>query len=290
MILIEPQDPETPTLTTAQILSVISDNAEETALILLPGVQFYTGQAFDICAITKAAQSKGITVGWDLAHAVGNLELHLHDWNVDFAAWCSYKYLNSGPGSIGGIFVHDQHGKVDKAKGQEGYRPRLAGWWGGDKTVRFKMENHFLPMTGAAGFQVSNTSALDLIPITVSLEIFGEASMKAVRRKSIAITAYLEYLLLNGRPKSSEFAFKIITPSLLEERGAQLSVQLKSGLLAPIMTILEGEGVVVDEREPDVVRIAPAPLYNSFEDVWRFSQIFGMALEQTNYDKEGLKK
>ncbi|KAL8690172.1 MAG: hypothetical protein Q9218_004322 [Villophora microphyllina] len=282
MILIEPPDPNQATMTTSHVLSVIDQHASDTALILLPGVQYYTGQYLDIPTITAHAHSHGITIGWDLAHAVGNVELRLHDWDVDFAVWCSYKYLNSGPGAIAGLFVHEKHGQVDRAAiedGNEGYRPRLSGWWGGDKATRFQMGNRFVPIPGAAGFQVGNPCALAICPLLASLEIFALTSMSAIRAKSLTMTGYLEKLLSRKEAVADEERelYRIITPSDPAQRGAQLSILLKPGLLEGVMTELEENGVVVDERKPDVIRVAPAPLYNSFSDVYEFVIIFRKA-------------
>lgn len=283
MILIDPPaNSSSPLLPTSQILSIIDAHASDTALLLLPGVQFYTGQFFDIPTITAYAQARGITVGWDLAHAVANVPLQLHDWNVDFAAWCNYKYMNCGPGAIGGLFVHERHGQVNKAtdanSAEAGYTNRLAGWWGSDKNSRFAMTNQFAPIPGAAGWQVSNPSAIDTSAVLASLKVFGETDMRTLRQKSVKITGYLEELLL--ATKEEERLFTIITPSDPEQRGAQLSVRLEEGLLDMVMEVLEEEGVVVDERKPDVVRVAPAPLYNSYEDVWRFVQVFRGAISK----------
>lgn len=294
MVLIEPEDPESPNLTTEQILRVIDDNASSTALILLSAVQYYTGQYFDMRRITDHARSNGILIGWDCAHAVGNVDLQLHDWNVDFAAWCSYKYLNSGPGGMAGLFVHERHGHVDmgKADTKEGaFRPRLAGWWGGDKGTRFLMENGmalyrqavvaltystvFLPQPGAAGYQLSNPSVLDMTAVVASLEIFNRTSMTDIRKKSLQLTGYLEHLLLTYPVDSlpNENLFTIITPSNPKERGAQLSVRLRPGLMDSVLESLEEHGVIVDERKPDVIRVAPAPLYNTYTEVWEFCRI-----------------
>ncbi|KAL8861503.1 MAG: hypothetical protein Q9178_002027 [Gyalolechia marmorata] len=287
MILIEPPDPLQSTIATSQVLSTIGKHASTTALILLPGVQYYTGQLFDIRTITAHAHSYGITIGWDLAHAVGNVELQLHDWEVDFAVWCSYKYLNSGPGAIGGLFVHDNHTQVDREatkNGLEGYRPRLAGWWGGDKAMRFQM--------GSPGFQVGNPCALAICPLLASLEIFAIASMPAVRLKSVMLTNYLEELLSRGSSRSAadgtDESYQVITPSDCADRGAQLSIRLKPGLLEGVMVELEEQGVVVDERKPDVVRVAPAPLYNTFSDVWNFVAIFEVACTKAGERKKNI--
>ncbi|KAI4177905.1 MAG: hypothetical protein LQ348_005736 [Seirophora lacunosa] len=284
MILIEPSDQTETTISTSHIFSMIKKHASDTALVLLPGVQYYTGQYFDIPAITACAHSHDIPIGWDLAHAVGNVELYLHDWGVDFAVWCSYKYLNSGPGAIAGLFVHEKHGQVNEdatSSGTVEYRPRLSGWWGGDKATRFQMGNKFVPIPGAAGFQLGNPCALAFCPLLASLEIFELTSMSAVRGKSIMLTTYLEELL--GRSDSEDSAkdaaslYRILTPASSAERGAQLSILLRPGLLEAVMVDLEEHGVVVDERKPDVVRVAPAPLYNTFSDVWEFVNIFKRA-------------
>ncbi|KAF4306766.1 Aminotransferase class V/Cysteine desulfurase [Botryosphaeria dothidea] len=277
LVELNPPDPTTPYLPTSYILSVIDEHASTTALLLLPGIQYYSGQFLDIPTITAHAQSRGITVGWDLAHAVGNVPLSLHAWNVDFAAWCNYKYLNSGPGGIGGAFVHARHTRVsapsasDTSPGSLGYRPRLSGWWGHDKSSRFRMESAFVPMPGAAGFQLSNPSVLDTTALLASLSVFARTSMRDLRAKSLRLTAYLEHLLFGGEEKRP---YSLITPRSPEERGAQLSVLLEPGLLDAVMRELEEQGVVVDERRPDVVRVAPAPLYNGFGDVWRFVKVF----------------
>ncbi|KAJ4305078.1 Kynureninase (L-kynurenine hydrolase) [Kalmusia sp. IMI 367209] len=206
LVTITPPSAESPYLTTEHILSVISQHQASTALVLLPGIQFYSGQFFDIELITRHCHGLGITVGWDLAHAAGNVPLKLHDWNVDFAAWCNYKYMNGGPGVIGGLFVHDNHGQVEEAQAdgdaqhnndtQLIYRPRLSGWWGSDKSSRFRMENKFVPIPGASGFQLSNPSALDMTSVLASLDVFALTSIDALRARSLRLTAYLEERLL----------------------------------------------------------------------------------------------
>lgn len=296
LITITPPSLGSPYLSTEHILSVISQHQASTALVLLPGVQFYSGQFFDIDIITRHAQSLGITVGWDLAHAVGNVPLNLHDWNVDFAAWCNYKYMNGGPGVIGGLFVHERHGRVetsstnnrsddhaDSLRSTAGeqqiiYRPRLSGWWGSDKSARFHMDNKFVPIPGASGFQLSNPSALDMAAVMASLDVFAMTSMQALREKSVKLTTYLETRLQHY--PNVKAPYKIITPANAAERGAQLSILLQPGLLNSVMEILEEEGVVVDERRPDVIRVAPAPLYNSYADVHRFVMVFQEACKK----------
>lgn len=297
MILLEPLDAEA-TISTTQILETIDRHANSTALILLPGVQFYTGQYLDIETITHHAHLRNILIGWDCAHAAGNVQLALHDWNVDFAVWCTYKYLNSGPGAIAALFVHERHGRVDMAASVaygEQYRPRLCGWWGADKHTRFDMENSelnldvcpaklqpqerltttaadFVPRPGASGYQLSNPSILDLTAVIASLQVFHLTIMSKLRQKSVSLTAYLETLL--KAHSGSLQVLEILTPEDPAQRGAQLSLKLKPGLLGPVMMELEANGVMVDERKPDVIRVAPAPLYNSFEDVWQFCNIF----------------
>jgi len=291
-----PSDPEKHYYSTEHILAVISEHASSTALLLLPGIHFYSGQYFDIPTITAFAQVRGITVGWDLAHAAGNVPLQLHKWGVDFAAWCTYKYLNAGPGAIAAAFVHSKHSKVTAplAEGsaawneaeehhdldaQLGYRRRLSGWWGSDKASRFRMENRFVPIPGAAGWQLSNPSVLDTTSVVASLSVFNEVGMEKLREKSVRLTAYLERLLqhwdmsdVGGRP------YTLLTPSDPAQRGAQISVKLDEGLLECVLEALEEGGVVVDERRPDVVRVAPTPLYNGFEDCWQFMHVFHAAL------------
>jgi kynureninase len=267
-------------LTTDQILSVIKEHASTTALILLPGIQYYTGQLLDIPTITNFAHSHSIFIIWDLAHAVGNVPLQLHAWNVDAAVWCSYKYLNSGPGAAGGFFVHENHSQVFISKeGKKNFANRLSGWWGSDKASRFAMDNQFVPIPGAAGFQLSNPSILDITSLTASLEVFAKAGgIEPLRAKSLEITAYLENLLLNMKAFLAKI-FEIITPKEKDHRGAQLSIKLQPGLLDVVMKGLEERSVVVDERRPDVIRVAPAPLYNSFEDCWEFVKAFGEVVE-----------
>lgn len=269
-------------LTPEDIMSVIAAHAETTALILLPGIQYYTGQLLDIPAITEFAHKHGVFVIWDLAHAVGNVPLSLHSWDVDAAVWCTYKYLNGGPGCIGGMFVHSRNSLVTKTisddNPRDGYTNRLAGWWGNDKKTRFVMANKFHPVKGAAGFQLSNPSILDITSLSASLEVFELAGGVApLREKSLKLTAFLEELL-NDMSAEDRAQFRILTPSDPEQRGAQLSIILSSGLLDTVMSELEARGVIVDERKPDVIRVAPAPLYNTFEDCVSFVEAFAWAL------------
>ncbi len=254
---------------TADVARILERDGESIALVLLPGVQYYTGQAFEIEAITRLAHAKGCVVGFDLAHAAGNLVLRLHEWNVDFAVWCTYKYLNSGPGSVGGCFVHERHGmQLDL--------PRLAGWWGHDKELRFRMEPGFRPIPGAEGWQLSNPPILSLAAIRASLDVFMEAGgMEPLREKSLRLTGYLEWLL----QQDIGDAVEILTPADPRHRGCQLSLRMaSSGSGRSVHEKLEASGVTCDWREPDVIRVAPVPLYNRYEEVYRFVEILGKAL------------
>ncbi len=240
---------------------VIHKEGNSIALVLLGGVNYYTGQAFDIERITRAAHAHGCAVGFDMAHAIGNIPLRLHDWGVDFAVWCSYKYLNGGPGCVGGCFVHEKNGRNKDI-------PRFTGWWGHDKVQRFQMDSKFKQITGAEGWQLSNPPILPLAALRASLAIFQEAGMERLREKSELLTGYLEYLVdLYGKEICS-----IITPRNPKERGAQLSVRFRKGG-REIFERLTSAGVVCDWREPDVLRLAPVPLYNRFTEVFRFHEI-----------------
>jgi kynureninase len=263
LLLAHPREGEA-TLRTEQIVELIEKNADSLAVGLIGAVNFFTGQFFDIPAITAAAQRHGITVGVDFAHAAGNVPLSLHDWNVDFAVWCSYKYLNAGPGAIAGAFIHERHATNTEL-------PRLAGWFGNDPTTRFRMqlEPEFIPVASADGWQVSNPPIFSMAPLRASLAVFDEAGgMKPLREKSKMLTGYLEFLLQSA----GSDRFTIITPSDAEARGCQLSI-LAHQNPKELHKELEAAGVKADFREPNVIRAAPAPLYNSFHDVWRFGQI-----------------
>ncbi|PKS13308.1 hypothetical protein jhhlp_000079 [Lomentospora prolificans] len=289
MVLIEPSNWDEPLLSTEHILSVIEEHASTTALLLLPGIQYYTGQLLDIPRITEFARNRGIFVIWDLAHAAGNVVLKLHDWNVDAAAWCTYKYLNSGPGCIAGLFVHTRNSNVttkfEDEGSESGYINRLAGWWGNEKATRFAMANKYHPAVGAAGFQISNPSIIDITSVIASLEIYELAGgIDALREKSKRLTAYLENLL-NNMPREQRALFKQITSTNPDDRGAQLSLRLCPGLLSTVMEELEKEAVFVDERKPNVIRVAPAPLYNTFEDCFNFVEVFTKALKVANAAK-----
>ena len=246
------------------VLAKIDEVGDELALVLIGGVNYYTGQVFDMKAITEAGHRVGAYVGWDLAHAAGNIELHLHDWQVDFAAWCSYKYMNSGPGNASGCFIHEKHHSNSEL-------PRFAGWWGHNKERRFKMEPQFDPIQGADGWQISNLPVLSLAPYLASVELFAEIGMAALIAKRNTITAYLEFVL-REIDREVHGNFEIITPSNPSERGCQLSVFLH-GEGRSLFDYLMKNGVIIDWREPNVIRLAPVPMYTSFEDIYRFGQI-----------------
>jgi kynureninase len=263
LVLARPRKDEF-TVRTEDILHVIDQQGDQLAVVIIGAVNFFTGQLFDIETITAAAQKNGIVVGFDLAHAAGNVPVSLHDWNVDFAVWCSYKYLNAGPGAVAGAFVHERHATNTKL-------PRLAGWFGNDPNTRFRLhlEPEFVPVASADGWQISNPPIFSMAPLRASLSIFDDAGgMKTLRAKSIKLTGYLEFLIERIGSKK----FSIVTPVDPNARGAQLSIhahehpkQLHEELIAA--------GVKCDFREPNVIRVAPAPLYNTFHEVWRFAQI-----------------
>ncbi len=250
------------TLRTEDILSVIQQHGDSTALVLFGGINYYTGQLFDMAAITKAAKAAGAMVGFDLAHAAGNVEVQLHDWGVDFACWCSYKYLNSGPGAIGGVFIHEENHDKDL--------PRFAGWWGYDKATRFKMEKGFNAMAGAEGWQLSTPALFLYATHRASLEIFEEAGWQNIQTKRKLLNNYLWFLLEEVNATSSKRIIEFITPQNERERGCQVSMlMLERG--KEIYDGLMQHGTMVDWREPNVIRLAPAPLYNTFEEVWQFA-------------------
>ncbi|HTK37920.1 MAG TPA: kynureninase [Pyrinomonadaceae bacterium] len=255
------------TLRSEDIVETIEREGHSIALILLGGVNYYTGQAFNMRSITEAGHKAGAVVGFDLAHAAGNLELHLHDWDVDFAAWCSYKYLNAGPGAVAGAFIHERHANASEV-------PRFAGWWGHDKETRFLMGPEFRPIPGAEGWQISNPPILQMAALRASLEIFDEAGMSALRAKSEKLTGYLEFLL----SAIDDDRISVITPSDPAQRGCQLSIRVKDSDRSLHERIVAG-GVSADWREPDVIRVAPVPLYNSFSDVLQFVEILKRSLK-----------
>jgi kynureninase len=234
------------------------EEREDIALIMLGGVNYATGQAFDMARITRAGRKSGCVVGFDLAHAAGNLQLKLHDWGPDFAVWCSYKYLNGGPGCPAGCFVHERHARAWDL-------PRFAGWWGHDERSRFEMGADFQPMPGAEGWQLSNPSIASLAVLRASMDLFGEAGMDRLRAKSESLTGYLEYLL----KQKTSFNFSIITPPEKQRRGAQLSIRIARNGKA-LCERLAREGIIGDWREPDTFRVAPVPMYNSYHDVFSF--------------------
>ncbi len=256
------------TLRTEDILATIQKHSSQLALVLFAGVQYYSGQFFDIKAIAAAARSAGSFVGFDLAHAIGNVPLSLHAHGVDFAVWCSYKYLNSGPGSVAGAFVHDRHANNPGLT-------RMAGWWGHNEKERFKMKKGFVPMSGVDGWQISNFPVLSGAAHLAALDNFEEAGMKAIRAKSLLLTGFLEYLLHDLDPAGEKFT--VITPQDPKARGCQLSILMKRDG-RPVFDKITRKGVIADWREPNVIRVAPIPLYNTFEDVYRFAQIFGKSL------------
>ena len=262
-LVIVPPRPANDHRSTVSVETILEEHGDEIALVMMSGVSYFTGEAFDIERITAAARARGCVVGWDLAHAAGNLPLRLHDWNVDFAVWCSYKYLNAGPGAVAGCFVHNRHhsGPV---------LPRFGGWWGNDPATRFRMhlEPEFVPRASADGWQLSNPPILALAPLKASLDIFDEVGMERLRQKSVALTGYLQFLL----ERSPTERIRVITPREPAARGCQLSIRV-SHRPKEVFRSLEADGVVADFREPDVVRVAPVPLYNTFHEVWRFARI-----------------
>ncbi len=259
-------------LRTEDILKSIEEHADQLALVIFGGVQYYTGQLFNIKKITEAGHKAGARVGFDLAHAIGNVPLTLHKDNVDFAVWCSYKYLNSGPGAVAGAFVHERHANNFDL-------PRLAGWWGHDEKERFQMKKGFKPMTGVDGWQLSNFPVLSGAALLASLEIFQQAGIKNLRKKSLQLTTYLEYLLTQVDPQQKYFT--MLTPSIPAERGCQLSIYMKQRG-KEIFNALTKAGVIADWREPNVIRVAPVPLYNTFEEVFCFTEILKKNLKSPN--------
>ncbi|TAE86690.1 MAG: kynureninase [Bacteroidetes bacterium] len=247
------------TLRTEDIISTIQTHKDELAIVMMGGVNYYTGQAFELASITKAAHEVGAKVGFDCAHAAGNLLLQLHDWDVDFAVWCTYKYLNSGPGGTSGVFVHERHGNNPDLI-------RFAGWWGHDEKERFQMKKGFKPMEGAAGWQLSNAQIFPMAIHKASLELFAQAGIKNLRAKSELLTGYLEFIL-------SEFSehLTVITPTNPTERGCQLSIIVKENG-KKLFDYLESQGIMPDWREPDVIRMSPVPMYNTFEEVYRIGE------------------
>ena len=262
IIEVEPRDGEY-VIRTEDILSTIKQHADQTALVIFSGVNYYNGQVFDMKAITKAAHDAGAYCGFDLAHAAGNIELHMHDWDVDFACWCSYKYLNSGPGGVAGAFIHQKH-FANKAL------PRLAGWWGYEKATRFQMAKGFKPIETAEGWQLSNAPVLSMAAHKASLDIYEEAGMENLVAKGKQLSDYLFFIIKQLNANTAEKLIEVITPK--DAKGCQVSMlMLKKG--REVFEALKNNGVIADWREPNVIRIAPVPLYNSFEDVYQFGKI-----------------
>lgn len=269
LIRLEPRQGEQ-TIHTSDIIAAIEDHRDELALVLLPGVSYLTGQVFDIERITAAARAAGVTIGWDLAHAAGNVPLQLHEWGPDFACWCSYKYLNAGPGAVAGCFVHERHAKRPLSE-----LPRLAGWWGNDPATRFQMQPEFAARAGAEGWQISNPPILSMAPLRASIDIFDRIGMDALRAKSRKLTGFLAELLA---PLEH---VRIITPPDTEDggfggdcggRGSQLSIRLAGVDARAVHDDLKASGIICDFREPDVIRAAPVALYNRFEDCVRLAE------------------
>jgi kynureninase len=262
IIEIAPREGED-TLRTEDILQCITQHGASTALVLFGGVNYYTGQYYNLEAITKCAHQEGAFVGFDLAHAAGNVPLNLHHWGPDFAVWCSYKYLNAGPGGPSGLFVHERHASNPSL-------PRLAGWWGHDEKVRFQMKKGFIPMYGAEGWQLSNAQIFSFAAHKVGLDLFHQAGMEPLRTKSTQLTAFLDQLLQAIDPNSQYF--KIITPKDPTQRGCQLSI-LTNPEGKKLFDFLSTNGILADWREPNVIRVAPVPMYNTFEDAWKLAEM-----------------
>ena len=268
LIEVEPR-PGEDILRTEDVISVIEREGPQLALVLLPGVQYLTGQCLDLAPLIAAARRVGAAVGVDLAHAIGNTPLQLHDWQVDFAVWCSYKYLNAGPGAVGGCFVHERHARVKDL-------PRFSGWWGQQKAIRFDMGPEFVPIEGAEGWQISNPPILSTAPLRASLDIFRRADIRRLRDKSISLTGFLQRLiegLLGGQ-------VNIITPSAAEQRGCQLSLRIARPAREAkrCHQRLSASGVIGDWREPDILRLAPVPLYNSYGDAFNAVDMLSRAI------------
>ena len=264
IIEVNPRDGEH-TIRTEDILSTIQQHAQSTALVLFSGVNYYTGQSFDVQAITKAAHKAGAFAGFDLAHAAGNIEMHLHDWQVDFACWCTYKYLNSGPGSVGGAYIHQKHAANKKMQ-------RFAGWWGYKKDTRFNMAKGFDPIPTAEGWQISNAPVMSMAAHKAALDIFEEAGIKRLSKKGKQLSGYLIFVLNEINNELNEKIIEVITPGNENERGCQVSFIVKRNG-KDIFKYLMANGVSVGWREPEVIRVAPVPLYNTFEEVWKFGQM-----------------
>lgn len=266
------------TLRTEDVCATIAEHGPSIALVMIGGVNYLSGQLMDIPAITQAGRKAGAYVGWDLAHAAGNVPLSLHDWDADFACWCSYKYLNSGAGGVAGCFVHERHTSNTAPFGDKNFLPRLAGWWGNDPKTRFKMGPDFVPVASADAWSLSNPPVLALTPVRVSLEIFDRVGMANLRAKSEKLTGYMRSLL-EAIP-GGEKAVRITTPRELAARGCQLSIAVDHKP-KEFHQALTAQGVACDFREPNVIRVAPVPLYNTFHDCWRFASILRTHIESS---------
>src|SRR6218665_132731 len=273
IIEVSPREGEV-TLGTEDIVRAIEKHGDETALVLFGGINYYTGQAFDMQAIAAAAGKTGAKIGFDLAHAAGNIPLKLHDWNVDFACWCGYKYLNGGPGAIGGVFVHEKNFGEDL--------PRFAGWWGYDKPARFKMDKGFVPMAGAEGWQLSTPPFLMYATLRSSLDLIREAGWGKMQAKRKTLNDYLWYLLKRASQTVEPAAIHFITPDTENDHGCQVSMLMKQRARA-VYEYLMTKGFMVDWREPDVIRLAPVPLYNTYEEIWRFADALEKAISFDGY-------
>ena len=260
IIEISPREGEK-TLHTKDIIAAIHQHGESLAVVMFGGINYYTGQLFNMAVITNAAHTVGAIAGFDLAHVAGNVPMQLHNWDVDFACWCNYKYLNGGPGAIGGLYVHERFAENPSTH-------RLAGWWGNDEATRFKMEKGFIAKPNASGWNISTAQILNTVALKASLELFDAATIEKLRAKSLQLTAYLEYLLY----QLHNIQFEIITPANPEERGVQLSLYFTNNGKAIHQKMMDN-GIVVDYREPGVIRVAPTPMYCGFEDVYRFYEI-----------------
>lgn len=267
IVEVAPRDGEQ-TIRTEDIFATIKQQGSQTAVVIFGGVNYYSGQVFDMQAITKAAHDAGAFCGFDLAHAAGNVELHMHDWDVDFACWCSYKYLNSGPGGVAGAYINKKHTGNTSL-------PRLAGWWGHEKETRFRMEKGFKPIATAEGWQLSNAPVLSMAAHKASLDIFEEAGMDRLTAKGKQLSDYLFFIIEDINSGAANKRIELITPK--NDKGCQVSMlMLEKG--KEIFEALKQNGVIADWREPNVIRVAPVPLYNSFEDIWKFGEIVKLIL------------
>lgn len=274
VVYLKPREGEV-ALRDEDVIAAVREHGDSVATVMLGAVNYYTGQFFDVEKITAAAHAVGATCGFNLAHAAGNVVLKLHDWNVDYACFCSYKYLNAGPGGVSGIFVHERHA-------DDSSLPRLAGWWGNDPETRFKMPRTFVPARGARSWQQSNAPVLSMAALKASLDIFREAGVDRLRAKSEQLTAYLEFIIRSLNASLPQSLITIITPQDPARRGCQLSLVFERHGKTIFRKLTE-QGVIVDWREPDVIRAAPVPLYNSFEDVFRFGQLLAEELSELGY-------